>query len=222
MYQKGDIKMSDNSGIKNEQNEKKGKGFEVFCGIIMAVFGAFLVLVQLMGDNNNETRLKAQSKATSTYAWFNTKGIKQNLIEGERDTLKSLLMSGIIPNDKKIAIEKHIQSLDKKIEKYKKEKTEILLGSKKVGKANWVQDIDGQFGQVVGAKEWDEIIELTDKADNIFDFATLFMQLALIIGAISLIFKRPVMKWSFFIIMIALNAIGSTYALIAASYGTGF
>lgn len=211
--------MSDNNDNKKED---KGKKFEIFCGILMALFGAFLVVVQLMGDNNNETRLKAQNKATSTYAWFNAKGIKQNLIEGERDTLKSLLLAGIIPNDKRAAIEKHIQTLEKKIKKYKKEKAEILLGSKKVGKANWVQDIDGEFGKVIGAKEWDEMIELTDKVDNIFDFATLFMQLALIIGAISLIFKRPVMKWAFFVIMIALNAIGGTYAIIAASYGTGF
>ncbi len=211
--------MSDNNDNKKED---KGKKFEIFCGILMALFGAFLVVVQLMGDNNNETRLKAQNKATSTYAWFNAKGIKQNLIEGERDTLKSLLLAGIIPNDKRAAVEKHIQTLEKKIKKYKKEKTEILLGSKKVGKANWVQDIDGEFGKVIGAKEWDEMIELTDKVDNIFDFATLFMQLALIIGAISLIFKRPVMKWAFFVIMIALNAVGGTYAIIAASYGTGF
>ena len=211
--------MSDNNDNKKED---KGKKFEIFCGILMALFGAFLVVVQLMGDNNNETRLKAQNKATSTYAWFNAKGIKQNLIEGERDTLKSLLLAGIIPNDKRAAVKKHIQTLEKKIKKYKKEKTEILLGSKKVGKANWVQDIDGEFGKVIGAKEWDEMIELTDKVDNIFDFATLFMQLALIIGAISLIFKRPVMKWAFFVIMIALNAVGGTYAIIAASYGTGF
>jgi len=33
------------------------------------------------------------------------------------------------------------------------EKTEILLGSKQVGQANWAQDLDGEMGKIVGVKE---------------------------------------------------------------------
>lgn len=105
-----------------------------------------------------------------------------------------------------------VVEFDREIDRYKKEKNELLMGSAMVGKENWVQDIDGEFGKVVGAKEWENKVETLGRAGDIFDMGVLFLQLSLVIGAISLVLDRPVMKRTFYAGMVLLGSIGSVYA----------
>jgi hypothetical protein len=106
------------------------------------------------------------------------------------------------------------------MKKYDKQKEEILLGSAKVGKENWVQDIEGKYGVVIGAKEWEETAEKLGRAGDYFDGATLFLQLCIVMGAISLISSSNKSRLNFFIAMIVLGTIGSiitVYAFLLAS-----
>ncbi len=77
-----------------------------------------------------------------------------------------------------------------------------------MGKNNWAQAVDGQLGKVRGAKEWDTESDRLDRAGDIFDTATLFLQLCLVMGAISLIMKAPARRNAFFTAMLILGAAG--------------
>jgi hypothetical protein len=80
-----------------------------------------------------------------------------------------------------------------------------------VGKENWVQDVGGELGKVKGAKEWEERTAGLNDAGDVFDVATLFLQLCLVMGAISLVLQQNRLRWGFFTVMVLLGALGGIY-----------
>jgi hypothetical protein len=121
----------------------------------------------------------------------------------------SMLETGLIAEDKKGAVEQMVDKIDKKIEKYGKEKNEIMFGSKKVGQVNWIQEVDGKKGQVIGAKEWEDIAAKLGNAGDYFDVSTLLLQLCLVMGAVSLISSTKKSKINFLIAMVVIGLIGT-------------
>jgi hypothetical protein len=195
-----------------EEEEKKNDHFELICGLAIAVLAAALAINDLGSGKFGGDEIAARSGGEKAYSWYASKGLKENLAEGQRDTLAALLESGIIAPDKSPGVTKTLEQLDSQIARYKKEKKEILVGSAAVGQENWVQDIDGKLGQIKGAKEWESEIDALDSAGDIFDMGTLFLQLCLVVGAISLIMKEPRLRWSFFTAMLVLGGVGIIYS----------
>jgi hypothetical protein len=105
--------------------------------------------------------------------------------------------------------------IDQDIERYRKEKVELLLGSAAVGKDNWAQDIEGEMGKVVGAKEWEKKLDTLGRAGDKFDMSVLFLQLCLVVGAVSLVLQEDRLKLAFFSGMVLLGVIGMIYSVQA-------
>jgi hypothetical protein len=191
--------------------EQKSTKLETWCGLLLGVFAAILAIANMGAGKYGDDEMKAVNEKNSTFSWYQAKGIKQNLAENERDLMKSLLASGIISAEKKESIDGIIKDRDEKIKQYKKEKTEIMEGSKRVGKENWAQDMNGEMGKVIGVKDWEEEIEKLGNSGDYFDFANLFLQLSLVMGAICLVSPSESSRKSFFWVMIGLGVIGSAY-----------
>jgi hypothetical protein len=87
----------------------------------------------------------------------------------------------------------------------------------------WVQDLNGEFGVITGANEWQERAQKIADADGLFDMANLFLQLCLVLGAISIVLKKKRIKNTIFGTMIVVGIIGSIYTIIGfiASSGIG-
>jgi hypothetical protein len=199
----------------NELEEAKKKRFEMLCGIIIAFFAAVLAVTDLGAGKYGDDELIAHNEKSNAYQWYQSKSIKQNLVEGERDMLKTLLAAGAIHKNQIPGMKSLVINLDQKIEKYDKEKKEILLGSSAVNKNNWVQEVDGKMGAVIGAKQWEQNTDLLGKAGDFFDYATLFLQLCIVFGAISIVLQIDKFKWVFFASMSVLGFIGTTISIIA-------
>jgi Domain of unknown function (DUF4337) len=195
--------------------EEKGKRFEGWCGLTLAVFAAVLAVTDLGAGRYGDDELIAHNQKSGAYLWYQSKGIKETLVEGQRDTLKALVQAGSIRPEQVPAIETMIASLDTDATRYGKEKKEILLGSKTVGQENWAQDMGGEMGKIVGANEWEAQANGLGEAGDIFDIATFFLQLCLVAGAISLILQVDRMRWSFFAAMVLLGLIGSWFSVQA-------
>ena len=195
--------------------EEKGKWFEGWCGLTLAVFAAVLAVTDLGAGKYGDDELIAHNAKNGAYLWYQSKGIKETLVEGQRDTLKALVQAGSIQPAQVPAIETMIASLDADATRYGKEKKEILLGSQTVGQENWVQDVGGEMGKVIGANEWEAQAAGLEKAGDIFDIATFFLQLCLVTGAISLILQLDRMRWSFFAGMVVLGLLGSWFSVQA-------
>lgn len=149
--------------------------------------------------------------------WYQSKSIKQSLSEGELGTVTTLLDSGAIAEKARPAMQKRQADIGVEIKRYKLEKNEILLGSDKVGQENWAQEVDGEKGKVIGAKQYEELANQLGSLGDIFDFATLFLQMCLVMGAIGIVLENPSVKLSFFFGMLAMGSVGGFYTWKAYS-----
>jgi len=202
----------------SEANEPEGfftAHFEILCGITLAIFAAFLAINDLGAGKFGDDELIAYGLGQQAFAWYASKGLKENLADGQIGLLQSLIDAGTIPAENRAGIEKNLADLKADVARYKKEKKEILLGSKAVGEANWVQDIDGEMGKVTGAKEYEATAAGLGKAGDLFDMGTLFLQLCLVIGAISLILKGAGSKKLFYGACVVLGVVGAVYSVVA-------
>lgn len=195
--------------------EEKGRNFEVLCGVVIALFAAILAVTDLGAGKFGDDELIAHNEKNNAYLWFQSKGIKETLVEGQRDTLKTLVEAGSIRPEQVAGIQTLIGKLDAKAGRYGKEKTEILQGSATVGQANWAQDVEGEMGKVTGAKEWETQALALGGAGDTFDLATLFLQICLVVGAISLVVQSTGTRRAFFLGMIILGVVGSVFAVLA-------
>lgn len=201
--------------VAEREPEEKGRNFEVLCGVVIALFAAILAVTDLGAGKFGDDELIAHNEKNNAYLWFQSKGIKETLVEGQRDTLQTLIEAGSIRPEQLAGIQGLIAKLDGKAARYGKEKTEILQGSATVGQANWVQDVEGEMGKVVGAKEWEAQATALGGAGDTFDLATLFLQICLVVGAISLVVQGTGTRRSFFLGMIVLGAVGTVFSILA-------
>lgn len=196
-------------------SEENNSNFETRCGIVIAIFAALMAMTDLVAGKYGDDEIIGTNDKAAAYMWYQSKSIKETLVEGEKSLLKSLKDTGGIQASAMAGVEQHLANLDKKTERYKKEKDEILRGSKAVGKENWVQDVKGEMGKVIGAQEIEANLEVLSKAGDRFDVANLFFQVCLVLGAVSLILKKEKMQQLFFGGMILLGTLGSSISLWA-------
>ena len=196
-------------------NEDRSKRFETWCGVVIALFAAVLAITDLGGGKYGDDELIAHNEKGGAYLWYQSKGIKETLVEGQRDTLQALMTAGSIRPEQLPAIQKMIQDLDGDAARYGREKKEILLGSKTVGQENWAQDVAGEMGKVTGAEEWKAKADALGNAGDVFDYSTFFLQLCLVMGAMSLILQQDWLRNIFFTAMIVMGLAGLGFSVMA-------
>ncbi|MCX6745223.1 MAG: DUF4337 domain-containing protein [Candidatus Parcubacteria bacterium] len=203
--------------IKIEESvtiEEGNPRFEMMAGIVIAVFTAILAINGLAGDSYGSSILLDNTEKVSAYDWYNSKGIKQILAEGQANTMTGLLESGVIASGKQADFQKEIDKVTANSARYIKEKNEILQGSDNIPQNEWIQDVDGELGKVVGAQEWEQEIEKLDKAGSKSDLADLFLQICLVMGAVSLVMQKPRYKSMFLSLTVILGVLGTIFCVI--------
>jgi hypothetical protein len=191
--------------------------YEVLFGLTLAIFAAILAINDLGGGKFGDDELQLSNEKTSAYLWYQSKGIKESLAEGQRDLIKTLLAGQAIDSAHQDSLVTLQTDLDRRISRYKDEKKEILLGSKAVGEEKWVQDVEGVLGKVLGAKEIEVKLEQLGKAGDVFDLANLFLQLSLVVGAIGILMTGQRIKMTFYGLMVLSGVSGSLASFLAFS-----
>jgi hypothetical protein len=194
---------------------EKERRFESFSGIILAIFAALLAITNLGGSKFDSDKIIGTNEKTNVYAWYQSKSLKQDMLENQRNLIDTLIKANVIETNKHETLNNIMNVIDNRIVSYDKEKKELLLGSKAVGKDNWVQEKNGQYGQIIGALEWEKIIRRLGQAGSKFDVAILFLELCLVIGAISLVMHNERLRITFIASTIALGLIGMLYGIQA-------
>jgi hypothetical protein len=200
---------------KESNGNVRERHFEILCGIILAFLAAVLAISDLAAGRFDGDQRYAESQQASAYSWYESKSVKQTLVQGQHDLLKILVESGSISSESAPALDEMLARLQSEVERYGREKNEILKGSSVVGEDNWAQDVDGKLGKIVGAQEWEAQVNALDSAGNFFDITALFLQISLVLGAISLIFHQQGPKRLFFLGMNALGATGTIISIYA-------
>jgi hypothetical protein len=201
--------------MSEEEHSEKSSGFEMICGLTLAVLAAVLAVTDLGAGKYGDDEIIAHNQKANAFQWYQAKGIKQSLIEGQRDMIRIMLDAGVVAAENRDKMGSMVAGLDAEIGRYKKERKEIMLGSRGVGKENWVLDEGGELGQVKGAREWEAETVTLGAVGDTFDTATFFLQICLVMGAISLIIKGRRMRNSFYGLMVLLGGVGSVYSVMA-------
>lgn len=184
------------------------KELEVALPLTIALLAAALAINDLFAGKYGSDELKFSNMRNNSYQWYQSKGIKSTIVEGQVDLLNVLLDSGSIASDKRSDMQSLVQQLESKLKKYEKEKTEILEGSKRLPPSEWAQPTDGKLGLITGAKEYDQSLAVLDEAGNFFDLASMLMQLSLVTGSVGIILATGAMKWTFFRVTVLLGLLG--------------
>lgn len=139
--------------------DTENSGFEMKCGVLIAVFAAVMAVSDMFAGKYGDDEIKFINEKSSAYMWYQAKSIRETVTEGQKNLINTMIEGQLIKADSLEKLSKHSLDLSVDINRYKKEKKEILVGSSKVGKENWVQDINGELGKVIGALEYQEKIE---------------------------------------------------------------
>lgn len=213
-----DHKQNEDSGEASTSvsaQSKAARRIETLSGILIAFFAAILAVNDLGSGKFGDDELISHNQKNNTYLWFQTKGVKETLVEEQRHTLQALLAAGTVQSRQIPVVEEMITTLEKKAARYAKDRNELLLGSSVVGKENWSQELDGKMGTIVGAKQWEAKAAALDEAGDRFDIAALFLQICLVIGAVSLIVRQDKLRRIFFLTMIGLGVMGAIFSSLA-------
>lgn len=200
---------------EEEKDDRSSERWEIIFGVVLAIFAAVLAICDLGAGKYGDDEILAANEKAGAYLWYQSKGIKQTLVEGQANFMTTMIETGSVDKSRVASVEAEVAKLRTKVERYEKEKTEILEGSEKVGKENWVQEVDGKLGQVPGAKEFDRVARELGKVGDVFDQGTLYLQMCLVMGAIGIISRQEGMKRVFFAFMVLLGLLGSWYTWLA-------
>src|SRR5687768_6133065 len=67
------------------------ENFEQCVAIVLAFIAALLAITDLAAGKYGSEEIKLVNEKTSDYLWYQSKGIKESLVEGQRDMLQVLL-----------------------------------------------------------------------------------------------------------------------------------
>ncbi|HUL00188.1 MAG TPA: DUF4337 domain-containing protein [Nitrospirota bacterium] len=205
---------------KVHEAHAKRNTYEIMVGLLMALFAASLGINDI-GDKKAEAKyIVANNEKANAYQWYQAKSIKQNIAEGQKDMLGVLVNSGVIKGDSQKAINKVISQLESNVAKYEKEKAEILGRKQEHPEAQeravkTDSQNTGKNEDIISAFEWEKRAHSYHKMGNDFALATLFLQLCLVLGAVSLMIHEASIRKTLLVIFLSSGVAGIVFSVIA-------
>ena len=123
----------DNIQPEAEVTERKTRRLDLIAGVVLSLFAACMAINDLGAGKYGDDEMIAHNKQAAMYFWYQSKSLKQSIVEGQRDLIMALVASNTIEEKKVSAMDTFSNTLTLEINRYKKEKNEILNGSKAVG-----------------------------------------------------------------------------------------
>ncbi len=194
------------------QWSKLKQRLEIAFPLAIAIFAALLALNDLLGGKYGDDEIKLSNARNNSYQWYQAKGIKGTILEGQIELIDVLKASGSLAVDKVPVMDELKAGLTKKIKRYDQEKKEILVGSSQLKAEEWMQEVDGKLGQVIGGKEYDAYLLTLGDAGNQFDLASMLYQLCMVLGAVGIVVHRESIKWTFFHLTLSTGVTGALFS----------
>jgi hypothetical protein len=187
-FHKGDFAMSELDDVISESLEHAAESrLNSYIAICVAVTATFMALCNIKGGNIVQNMSKAQSKAVNDWTYFQSKSTKQNVVENTIDLLTSQKEASE-SESVRAEIQKKIDKLKEKFDRYEKEKNEIKLSAESQEKSYDDMNV------------FDDQFDLTE--------ATLSIAIALF-GVTALTQKKPL-----FFFALILSLMGSILGLV--------
>lgn len=195
----------------NEQTRQE-KRFERRAGLTIALLAAVLAVNDLFAGKFGEDEIIGTNEKANAYSWYQSKSQKQTLYKHQVQLLETLRSTGVIPDEGAQNVIAEVDALKTEIERYEHEKEEILKGSEAIPPEHWsIEDENGEKGHYEGARAMESKLEVLDAAGGRFDLGTLFLQLCLVLGAVSLVLEEMSLKQRFYWAMAGCGTVGTVF-----------
>ena len=158
--------------------------FQRRIALTIAIMAVILAFISTKGDNAKSDSLLSATKASSQWAYYQAKSIKEGSHELQKELLSVLPASAVA--QQKIA--PLIASYEEKIKKYTAEKQEIMDGARKL----------------------EEQVTYNGDIDDRCDDAGLLLQIAIVIGSIAILVSWPLLWYVSILLGIGGAVVGAT------------
>ena len=99
------------------REESRERKWEMRFGITLAIFAAALAINDLGAGKFGDDEIKEVNEKSNSYMWYQSKGIKETLAEGQRDLIQTLLQAGAIAVDKEAQLQTVAAKLNAQVER---------------------------------------------------------------------------------------------------------
>jgi hypothetical protein len=195
--------------------KQESRRSETIFGVTISIMASLLAVNELGAGKFAEEELMAGNEKTQAFMWYQSKSIKETAVKCQADLIDTLLSEKAVNQERALSLKALSDKLHSSVERYKKEKAEILEGSKSVGPENWAQDVQGEMGRVIGALEYEGIRKRYAAASDLYDVSSLLLQICLVLGAVGLILSETRLKTLSYHGMIWLGVAGAINCVLA-------
>ncbi len=192
---------------------EENRNIELFIALLIAIFAAVLSINDLGGGRYGDDEMIAHKESAAMYEWSQSKNIKSMLCENQLESFTTLELTSTIKEGKEHIIDSIKTSHIKNIARYKKEINEIRKGSANLDEKDWIlkDEKTGALGEIIGASEWKSEAEKLGAAGDKYDLASLFLQICIVFGAISLVIQKTYTRKVFLYLMIGMGIVGTYF-----------
>jgi hypothetical protein len=186
------------SEIKEERAEAEAsEKFRNMAALIIAIMAMLLAVGSLGGGNATDDMVYGNIKASDTWAFYQAKNVRQTAYRIAADRLEVELADPSVNATERRAMEAQLQKYRETIARYDNEPdpqapTDSLKG-------------EGKKQLAAQARSFEAIRERASDQDGNFDYAEVFLQLAIVLGSVAILASsRAVLTMS-----LVLGAIGA-------------
>ena len=147
--------------------------------LLIAVVAAVLAIGGLGGGNATDEMISANIHASDTWAFFQAKNVRQTAYEIAADDLRRQLASGGMTGRARAEAERVLAGYEAKIARYDDEPDREHPNDPTAG--------EGKKQLMARAAAYEASREKAEAQDGNFDFAEVFLQLAIVLGSVAIL-----------------------------------
>ena len=163
---------------KAAEHEAKEK-FRNHAALTIAILAAILAVCELGGDDARNRIINNNIRASDTWALYQAKNMRQTSYRLAADELKRQLASSELPAAQRAALEADVKKYEKTVARYEDEP----------GK-------DGKKQSQALAKSFEEARDKAGERHEFFDYAQMMLQLAVVLGSVSILSLSRPLLWA--------------------------
>jgi hypothetical protein len=173
------VKAADAGEALNEVQEKSG-GSAKHVALVIATLAALLAIVEVSGGNAEQHAQKSNVDSANLWAFYQAKTIRQTVVRTTAEQL-ALELPTLTAPDRVEAAQKQLQAWRATVERYESEPS-----------------LDGGEGRrelMARARAAEEVRDQALAKDDLFDFASAALQLAIVLASASVVIGIAWLAW---------------------------
>lgn len=181
--------------------EKRAEQHRNRAALAIAVLAGITAVCELGGDNAKDAMIHNNIEASDTWNFYQAKNIRQTIYKLQADSLARETASPGLAADRRAALEGDLEKYRKTATRYEDEPDPQAPGDVTKG--------EGKKQLQARAKAFQQAREVAEKKNDSFDFAKMALQLAIVLGSVSILAtSRPLL-----LVAGVLGAIGAVLTL---------